>query len=318
MSILAWIGNFQLHWFPGSSSLPRNNSACQKMWMLSLQNKQDASCLFELWGFFFLFSFLSIASCSENCLYSFSCTNFKLKTCLFLLMGWMCLFLSFLCLCFFSVKMVLLWTAGDVFKTTYFVMNESPTQFVVCGLVQILIDVAILMQVLFYNQDARVKLGWTQAVSLGFCPGLIAEVLAAESSIAFRIRWWTNDETHLVPRKWRKPKLVNFFPCSALTWRICPKFVPPCAIQRAIFTQNKAAFSVLSRDFQSSTYKQTSLPFEFLKRSYWLFGAFLLLYTIYLFLIWMLDWSEHGNFAQPGSSLFADLDWQLLQPVLHR
>ncbi|XP_050929500.1 solute carrier family 66 member 2 isoform X2 [Lates calcarifer] len=45
-----------------------------------------------------------------------------------------------------SVKMVLLWTAGDVFKTTYFVMNESPAQFWVCGFVQILIDVAILLQ----------------------------------------------------------------------------------------------------------------------------------------------------------------------------
>ncbi|XP_075998093.1 solute carrier family 66 member 2 [Genypterus blacodes] len=58
-----------------------------------------------------------------------------------------------------SVKMVLLWTAGDVFKTTYFVINESPSQFWVCGAVQILIDVAILLQVLFYNQDTRIKLG---------------------------------------------------------------------------------------------------------------------------------------------------------------
>ncbi|XP_029289348.1 PQ-loop repeat-containing protein 1 [Cottoperca gobio] len=58
-----------------------------------------------------------------------------------------------------SVKMVLLWTAGDVFKTTYFVMNESPTQFCVCGSVQIVIDVAILLQVLLYSQDTRVKLG---------------------------------------------------------------------------------------------------------------------------------------------------------------
>lgn len=58
-----------------------------------------------------------------------------------------------------SVKMVLLWTAGDVFKTTYFVINESPAQFWACGSVQILIDVAILLQVLFYSQDPRVKLG---------------------------------------------------------------------------------------------------------------------------------------------------------------
>ncbi|XP_058501452.1 solute carrier family 66 member 2 [Solea solea] len=58
-----------------------------------------------------------------------------------------------------SVKMVLLWMAGDVFKTAYFVMNDSPAQFWVCGSVQILIDVAILLQVLFYNRDTRVKFG---------------------------------------------------------------------------------------------------------------------------------------------------------------
>lgn len=58
-----------------------------------------------------------------------------------------------------SVKMVLLWTAGDIFKTSYFVMNQSPSQFCACGSVQILIDVAILLQVLFYSQDTHLKLG---------------------------------------------------------------------------------------------------------------------------------------------------------------
>uniref|UniRef100_A0A8C9SDV7 Solute carrier family 66 member 2 n=2 Tax=Scleropages formosus TaxID=113540 RepID=A0A8C9SDV7_SCLFO len=58
-----------------------------------------------------------------------------------------------------SVKMVLLWMAGDVFKTTYFVINESPAQFWVCGTVQILLDVAILLQVLYYDLDTRAKLG---------------------------------------------------------------------------------------------------------------------------------------------------------------
>ncbi|XP_056138298.1 solute carrier family 66 member 2 [Lampris incognitus] len=58
-----------------------------------------------------------------------------------------------------SVKMVVLWTAGDIFKTTYFVMNESPAQFWMCGSVQILIDLAILLQVVYYGQDTRGKLG---------------------------------------------------------------------------------------------------------------------------------------------------------------
>ncbi|XP_010882458.2 solute carrier family 66 member 2 [Esox lucius] len=58
-----------------------------------------------------------------------------------------------------SVKMVLLWTTGDVFKTAYFWINDSPSQFWVCGAVQIFIDVAILVQVLHYGQDLWVKLG---------------------------------------------------------------------------------------------------------------------------------------------------------------
>ncbi|XP_061631060.1 solute carrier family 66 member 2 isoform X3 [Phyllopteryx taeniolatus] len=56
-----------------------------------------------------------------------------------------------------SLKMVLLWMAGDVFKTSYFVMNQSPSQFRLCGCVQILIDVVILLQVLFYSQERSIK-----------------------------------------------------------------------------------------------------------------------------------------------------------------
>ncbi|MBN3309893.1 PQLC1 protein, partial [Amia calva] len=58
-----------------------------------------------------------------------------------------------------SVKMVLLWTVGDVFKTTYFVVNESPTQFWLCGATQICIDIAILLQVCYYGQEGRPKYG---------------------------------------------------------------------------------------------------------------------------------------------------------------
>ncbi|XP_043937173.1 solute carrier family 66 member 2-like isoform X2 [Protopterus annectens] len=51
-----------------------------------------------------------------------------------------------------SVKMVILWTAGDIFKTGYFIINETPVQFWLCGSLQIFIDVAILLQVLLYRQ----------------------------------------------------------------------------------------------------------------------------------------------------------------------
>lgn len=59
-----------------------------------------------------------------------------------------------------SVTMVLLWTAGDVFKTAYFVLNDSPAQFWACGSAQVLVDGAILLQVLYYGQDdQRAKTG---------------------------------------------------------------------------------------------------------------------------------------------------------------
>lgn len=49
-----------------------------------------------------------------------------------------------MCLC--SLKMVLMWTSGDTFKTAYFLLNGAPLQFSVCGLLQVLVDLAILGQ----------------------------------------------------------------------------------------------------------------------------------------------------------------------------
>ncbi|XP_029446673.1 PQ-loop repeat-containing protein 1 isoform X2 [Rhinatrema bivittatum] len=51
-----------------------------------------------------------------------------------------------------SIKMVLMWTSGDTFKTAYFILN--PGSFPVspsAGLLQVLVDVAILLQVYFYS-----------------------------------------------------------------------------------------------------------------------------------------------------------------------
>ncbi|XP_067905257.1 solute carrier family 66 member 2 isoform X1 [Heterodontus francisci] len=56
-----------------------------------------------------------------------------------------------------SVKMVLLWTLGDLFKTTYFITNATPVQFWVCGAVQICIDIAIFFQVFTYGQGEHEK-----------------------------------------------------------------------------------------------------------------------------------------------------------------
>ncbi|XP_007537149.1 solute carrier family 66 member 2 isoform X2 [Erinaceus europaeus] len=45
-----------------------------------------------------------------------------------------------------SIKMVVMWTSGDTFKTAYFLLNGAPLQFSVCGLLQVLVDLAILGQ----------------------------------------------------------------------------------------------------------------------------------------------------------------------------
>ncbi|KAK9509976.1 hypothetical protein O3M35_004855 [Rhynocoris fuscipes] len=50
-----------------------------------------------------------------------------------------------------SILMVLMWTVGDVFKTTYFVLREAPAQFWLCGGLQVLIDLTILGQVQLYK-----------------------------------------------------------------------------------------------------------------------------------------------------------------------
>lgn len=51
----------------------------------------------------------------------------------------------------FSIAMVAMWTIGDIFKTCYFVLRNTPVQFQVCGALQVTIDVAILAQVYLYK-----------------------------------------------------------------------------------------------------------------------------------------------------------------------
>ena len=54
--------------------------------------------------------------------------------------------------------MVLMWTCGDVFKTTYFYLRKTPPQFVICGMLQVMVDVAILTQVwLYYENTSKRK-----------------------------------------------------------------------------------------------------------------------------------------------------------------
>ncbi|CAL9691237.1 unnamed protein product [Knipowitschia caucasica] len=51
-----------------------------------------------------------------------------------------------------SIKMVLMWTSGDTFKTGYFLLTQAPVQFWICGLLQVFVDFAILSQVYYYSR----------------------------------------------------------------------------------------------------------------------------------------------------------------------
>lgn len=51
-----------------------------------------------------------------------------------------------------SVEMVIMWLSGDLFKTLYFIIRRAPAQFSVCGSVQVIVDILILYQVLWYKR----------------------------------------------------------------------------------------------------------------------------------------------------------------------
>ncbi|XP_034237432.1 solute carrier family 66 member 2 isoform X2 [Thrips palmi] len=55
-----------------------------------------------------------------------------------------------------SLTMVLMWTAGDIFKTLYFLIREAPFQFWLCGMLQVSVDIAILGQVHIYRHNVPV------------------------------------------------------------------------------------------------------------------------------------------------------------------
>ncbi|XP_055636956.1 solute carrier family 66 member 2 isoform X1 [Toxorhynchites rutilus septentrionalis] len=52
-----------------------------------------------------------------------------------------------------SICMVVMWTAGDMFKTGYFILRHAPTQFWICGTLQVSLDLAILLQVYIYRRN---------------------------------------------------------------------------------------------------------------------------------------------------------------------
>ena len=53
--------------------------------------------------------------------------------------------------------MVLMWTSGDLFKTTYFILRNSPSQFWLCGILQVSLDISVLFQVYLYKKNTVIK-----------------------------------------------------------------------------------------------------------------------------------------------------------------
>ena len=53
-----------------------------------------------------------------------------------------------------SIEMVVMWLSGDLFKTIYFILRHSPTQFAACGSIQVTIDVLILLQAFVYRKPS--------------------------------------------------------------------------------------------------------------------------------------------------------------------
>jgi len=56
-----------------------------------------------------------------------------------------------------SLPMVMMWTTGDVFKTSYFYLRNTPAQFFICGSLQVTVDLLILCQVWLYREVTMKK-----------------------------------------------------------------------------------------------------------------------------------------------------------------
>lgn len=49
---------------------------------------------------------------------------------------------------------MLTWFIGDAFKTGFFIIRHSPMQFVLCGLIQLVVDLGIAFQMHHYGNGA--------------------------------------------------------------------------------------------------------------------------------------------------------------------
>lgn len=50
-------------------------------------------------------------------------------------------------------ELVFAWFAGDIFKTAFFLFRRAPLQFVLCGLIQLVVDAAVALQMRIYADN---------------------------------------------------------------------------------------------------------------------------------------------------------------------
>jgi uncharacterized protein with PQ loop repeat len=55
-----------------------------------------------------------------------------------------------------SFILVLSWFAGDFLKTLYFIIGGEPVQFIVCGTIQLTVDIIIILQIIGYRKNVSV------------------------------------------------------------------------------------------------------------------------------------------------------------------
>ena len=56
-----------------------------------------------------------------------------------------------------SFSMIFMWFVGDAMKLVYYLGNDQPLQFIICAIIQLVIDVCILSQFVLYRKKAVKK-----------------------------------------------------------------------------------------------------------------------------------------------------------------
>ena len=54
-----------------------------------------------------------------------------------------------------SVSMVGMWFLGDFSKTCYFIIEKQPFQFILCGAIQLTVDIILIIQIIYYGKGIQ-------------------------------------------------------------------------------------------------------------------------------------------------------------------